>query len=91
MDSAVSGASSRRHVNLPVQQVSHRPVELRVFKHHVQIVALLPMGLAASCAFDQLVEFRARQRIGNADADLVRPRASSRSRVARMSSSSSPR
>src|SRR5580692_4792784 len=42
-------------------------------KHHVQIAAFLPMSLAAELRFDQFVEFRTRQGIGNAHADLIRP------------------
>src|ERR1700674_1282216 len=45
---------------LVVQQVPDRTIEIgciRALKHHFQIVALLPMRLAAELRLDQIVEF----------------------------------
>ncbi len=57
-----------------MQEVSHRPIEIGgvgALEHHFEIVALAPVRLRTQLLLDQIVEFRPRQGIGNADADLV--------------------
>ena len=61
--------------DLLVQQIPHVAVEVRVVgtaEHHGQVAAVLPVRLRAKLRLDLFVEFRARQRIGNADADVIR-------------------
>ena len=60
-----------------VQRVGQGAIEVGgkgALKHHVQIVAIGPVLLGAELAGDHLVERRARQRIGDRDADIVGPR-----------------
>jgi len=60
-----------------VQQIAQQPVEVRLVRpgeHHFEVIALLPVTLAAELLLDHLVELRARQRVGHADAHVVRPR-----------------
>ena len=60
-----------------MQQIAHEPVEIgrvRAVKHHLEIVAFLPVTLVAELFLDQLVELGARQWIGHAHADVVGPR-----------------
>src|SRR5438552_3584017 len=61
--------------DLVVQEIAYGAVELggvRPLKHHLQVVALLPVRLAAQLLLYDLMEFRARKRIGDTYPHILR-------------------
>src|SRR3984957_20261374 len=60
--------------HLIVKQIANDAVEIRsvgALKHHLQVVALLPVSLRLELLLHEIVELRARQRIRDADADVI--------------------
>src|SRR5688572_29983045 len=67
--------SIARVTHLVVQEIAQLPIKVRRVssgEHHFQIVAFAPVTLVAELFFDLLVELRARQRVGDTDADVIR-------------------
>ena len=63
--------------HLIVQQVANGAIELGGIsapKHHRQVIAVLPVGLGSELYLDELVEACARQRVRDADTDVIRLR-----------------
>src|SRR5262249_47628521 len=60
--------------DLLMQEIAHRAVEVRAVRaveHHREVTAVLPVALARELVLHELVELRAGQRIGDADADVI--------------------